>query len=102
MSEKHIYTFAKWKVKNGQLDTVLNLLTEVSAKSIAEEGNLFYTIYQNNSDADTLILHEGYKNESALAQHRNSEHFQTLVIGKIIPLLEDREVVLATQLLLNQ
>lgn len=31
-------------------------------------------------------------------QHRNSEYFQTLVIGNIVPLLENREVVVANQL----
>ena len=98
MSEKAVYTFAKWRVKEGQLDTVLGLLAELTVKSTAEEGNLLYKTYQSNSDANTLILVEGYKDESALAEHRNSEHFQTLVIEKITPALEDREVVVATRL----
>lgn len=98
MSEKTIYTFAKWRVKEGQLETVLSLLVELTIKSTAEEGNLLYKIHQSNSDPNTLILFEGYKDESALAEHRKSEHFQTLVIGKIIPLLDDREIVITTQL----
>jgi quinol monooxygenase YgiN len=65
---------------------------------VAEEGNLLYMIHQSNSDENTLILYEGYKDESALAEHRHSEHFQTLVIGKIAPLLEDREIVITTRL----
>ena len=98
MSKTAVYTFAKWRVKEGQLDTVLSLLAEVTAKSIAEEGNLFYKIHQSNSDANTLLLYEGYKDESALTDHRNSEHFQTLVIGKISPVLDGREIVIATEL----
>lgn len=90
---KPVYTFAKWRVKEGQLVAVLDLLAELTAKSKAEEGNLLYKIHQSISDANTLILFEGYKDESALAAHRSSEHFQSLVIGKIIPLLEDREIV---------
>lgn len=92
------YTFAKWRVKDGQLVAVLDLLADLTAKSTAEEGNLLYKIHQSTSDANTLILFEGYKDESALAAHRNSEHFQTLVTGEIIPLLEDREIVVTTQL----
>lgn len=92
---KPVYTFAKWRVKEGQLATVLDLLVELTAKSKAEEGNLLYKIHQSISDANTLMLFEGYKDESALAAHRDSEHFQSLVIGKIIPLLEDREIVAA-------
>jgi autoinducer 2-degrading protein len=101
MSEQPITVFAKWRVKRDQLDTVLNILTEVGKKSTKEEGNLFYNIHQSNTDVNTLILFEGYKDEAALAEHRNSEHFQTLVIGKIVPLLEEREVVLATRLVLD-
>jgi quinol monooxygenase YgiN len=73
-------------------------LAEVAKKSVAEEGNLFYKVHQSNTEPNTLILFEGYKDEAAVAEHRNSAHFQTLVIGKIVPLLESREVVLATQL----
>jgi len=95
---KPVYTFATWRVKEGQMAAVLDLLADLTVKSTAEEGNLLYQIYQSNSDTNTLILFEGYKDESALAEHRKSEHFQTLVMGKIIPLLEDREIVIATQL----
>ncbi|TDQ09480.1 putative quinol monooxygenase [Pedobacter metabolipauper] len=98
MSQKPIYAFAKWRVKEGQLDTVLNLLTEVVKKSTGEEGNLFYKVHQSNSDANTLILFEGYNDEEALEEHRNSEHFQKIVVGEIVPLLQDREVILTTRL----
>ena len=93
-----VYTFAKWRVKEGQLVAVLDLLADLTANSTAEEGNLLYQIHQSISDANTLILFEGYRDEAALALHRNSEHFQTLVVGKIIPLLEDREVVEAARI----
>jgi quinol monooxygenase YgiN len=98
MGMKPVYTFAKWRVKEGELDAVLALLTALAAKSTAEEGNLLYTIHQSISEANTLILFEGYKDESALAAHRNSEHFETLVRGQIIPRLEDREIVVTTRL----
>ena len=99
MSKKPVYTFATWRVKEGQLAAVLNLLADLTAKSTAEEGNLVYEIHQSNVDANTLILFEGYKDESAFQEHRNTKHFQTLVIEKIVPLLEDREIVIATRLL---
>ena len=98
MSKQAIHVFAKWQIKQGELITVLNLLPEVVEKSKSEEGNLFYEILQDNSDVNTLILFEGYKDEDALAEHRNSEHFQTIVIGKIVPLLKNREVNLTTPL----
>ena len=99
MNQNPVYTFAKWQVKEDQLDSVLKLLTEVAEPSRKEEGNLFYKIHQSKSDANTLILFEGYANETALEEHRNSEHFKTLVLGKIIPMLENREVIIASELI---
>ncbi|MEN0053903.1 MAG: putative quinol monooxygenase [Mucilaginibacter sp.] len=97
-SEQAITVFAEWRVREGQLNTVLNLLREVVQKSTAEDGNLLYNIHQSQTEANTLILFERYKDEAALAAHRNSEHFQTLVVGKIVPLLEDRKIILSNQL----
>lgn len=101
MEQKAVYTFAKWQVKEGKLEYVLKLLAEVAKQSIEEKGNLFYKVHQNNSDANTLILFEGYANQSAVDEHRNSAYFQNLVIGNIIPNLENREVILASQLNLD-
>lgn len=98
MEQKPIYVFAKWQVKEGKIDTVLKLLAEVAKKSTEEKGNLFYKIHQSNSDANTLILFEGYTNEAAVDEHRNSDYFQNIVIGNIIPNLENREVILASEL----
>jgi (4S)-4-hydroxy-5-phosphonooxypentane-2,3-dione isomerase len=98
MSTKPLYTFAKWRVREGELDAVLALLADLTVKSMEEEGNLLYKVHQSTSDANTLILVEGYKDESALADHRNSAHFQSLVLSKIAPLLEGREIVITTEL----
>lgn len=99
MSNQPIHVFAKWQVKEGQLDNVLQLLTEAVKKSREEAGNLFYTVNQSTTDAHTLMLYEGYVNEAAVNEHRNSAHFQETVIGQIVPLLENREVILATPVL---
>lgn len=97
MEQKPVYVFAKWQVKEGKIDTVLKLLAEVAKKSTEEKGNLFYKIHQSNSDANTLILFEGYTSEAAVDEHRNSDYFQNIVIGNIIPNLGNREVILASE-----
>lgn len=92
-----VYTFAKWQIKDGQLATVLTILAEVAEKSTREKGNLFYTVYQSNADANTLMLYEGYVDALAVEEHRQTVHFQK-VVEQIVPLLENREVVLASAL----
>lgn len=97
-NQNPVHVFATWKVKEGQLENVLELLKTVHTESIKEEGNLFYKIHQSNSDANTIVLFEGYINEAAVEEHRNSAHFQDFVLGKIVPLLDTREILLATPL----
>lgn len=98
MSERAIYVYAKWQVKEGKLDAVLEIMKEAAQKSSVEKGNLFYKIHQSQTDQNTLILFEGYENESALEFHKNSEHYQNLVAKQIVPLLENREVILMDQI----
>jgi len=101
MSTIPVYVFAKWQVKDGQQEKVLNLLAEVAKETRKEAGNLFYKIHQSNSDKNTLIIFEGYKDQSAQEMHRDSIHFQTIVITQIVPLLEKREVITASEILLT-
>jgi len=98
MSKQSIHVFAKWRVKAGHLDTVLELLPEVVRESSAEAGNLFYLVHRDHSDTNALLLFEGYRDQAALDDHRNSPHFQSIVVARIVPLLERREVSLATPL----
>jgi quinol monooxygenase YgiN len=93
-----VHVFARWHVKQGQLGMVLELLPPVVRASRAEAGNLFYQVHQDTTDPSVLVLFEGYADEGALAEHRSSEHFRAIVVGQIVPLLERRELVLATPL----
>ncbi|HEY0611939.1 MAG TPA: putative quinol monooxygenase [Chitinophaga sp.] len=96
MTNTPVHVFARWKVKAGQLETVLELLKELGSLSIREQGNLFYKVHQSRADANTLILFEGYADETAQKAHTESAHFKKLVIEQIVPLLEAREVTLTT------
>ncbi|PAM93755.1 antibiotic biosynthesis monooxygenase [Flavobacterium sp. IR1] len=95
-NQNPVHVFATWKVKEGQIENVLNLLKTVHDESVKEKGNLFYTIHQSNSDANTLVLFEGYTNDDAVLQHREAVYFQEIVLGQIVPLLEKRDIILAT------
>ena len=96
MSVTPLRVYAKWKVRPGQLENVLSMLKELKAKSVHEKGNLFYQVHQDNSDPNTLILFEGYSDDSALTLHRNAGYYKQAVVEKIATLLTDREVILTT------
>lgn len=98
MNEQPITVFAKWQVQEGHTDTVLQLFNELVAQTRQEAGNLFYTVHQSTTDANTFMLYESYTDEAAVAAHRASAHFRRIALAQIIPLLANREVILAKQL----
>lgn len=83
---------ARYKVPAANLDKVKALLLQLQSLSLQEEGCLVYQPHQPVDDAGTIVLYEVYKNEAAVQAHRNSDHFQQLALGQIVPLLESREV----------
>lgn len=93
---KPVYVFAKWQVQEGRLNDVLALLKEVAEKSRSEKGNLIYQVHQSTVDTSTILLYEGYIDQTAADTHRNSDHFQKIVLQAIVPLLEKREVTIAS------
>lgn len=95
--EKEI--IVKWKVRESERSRILALLLELAKKTRAEEGNIFYTIYQSETDPDVIILHERYKDNAAAEAHRQSAYYKTIVANEIIPNLEMREVTVVKRLI---
>ncbi|RSK48888.1 putative quinol monooxygenase [Hymenobacter rigui] len=84
---------AEWRVQPGHEDTVRRLLGEAAAAVRAQEpGNLAYTAHQDPADATRFFIYEQYANEAALQAHRDSAHFQQVVVAQIVPLLAERRV----------
>jgi quinol monooxygenase YgiN len=71
---------------------VLSILAELRPKSLAEPGCLGYEVYQGVDAPESLLLLERYRDEAALDAHRQSEHYQALVVKRVLPLLAERRV----------
>ena len=99
---------ARWTASQESIDEVLTLIGELVAQSRAEPGCLGYDVYRvvdepsaRASEATgngSVVLIETYRDADAQVAHRNSEHFQGLVLGRIVPLLVDRRVEQLTPL----
>ncbi|MBV7538056.1 antibiotic biosynthesis monooxygenase [Duganella sp. sic0402] len=94
MSAGVITVVARWQPVDGKLGEVLAVLAEMRPKTLAEPGCLGYEIYRGIDSPHNLLLLEHYRDEAALEAHRQSEHYQSLVIGHALPLLADRQVEL--------
>lgn len=83
---------ARYIAKAETADTVAALLPRLAEKSRTEDGNLSYTISRDLERPEQFIMVETYRTAEDFAVHRGSEHFQEVALGKIVPLLEDRQV----------
>ncbi|MEV6166520.1 putative quinol monooxygenase [Streptomyces sp. NPDC052052] len=84
---------ARYRTEAGQEDTVLPLLDTMAAASRQEPGNLMYRVHRGVEDPRTIMLYEEYVSEADFTAHCATPHFQEIVLGKVVPLLESREVL---------
>ena len=88
----------KWNIKKTETSEILKLLPELAEKTRNEDGNVLYNIYQTEENPDQLILHERYRDATAMEVHKNSDHYKNIVAARIIPHLETREVFIVKKL----
>ena len=77
----------KFKVKPGKNADFEKAFKEMQAGVRAHEpGNLYYDLYLSNEDPQTYVIIEHYKDQAALAAHRNTEHGKKLfaALGDLI------------------
>ena len=63
-------------------------MTEATRK---EPGCIFYQVHQHKDDPTRFMVYEQYKDDDALAAHRNSHHFQHYLTNDIYKNVEGRE-----------
>lgn len=92
MQQQVFHVVAQYRARPGEGERVAALLLELAAASRTEEGNLSYDVARSLEDSHHFIIVENYVSESGFAAHRDSEHFQEIGVGRIIPALESRDV----------
>ncbi|MFJ9679131.1 putative quinol monooxygenase [Streptomyces sp. NPDC101194] len=84
---------ARYRTKEGEENTVLPLLDTMATASRQEPGNLAYRVHQGTEDPRAIVLYEEYTSEADFTTHCATSHFQEIVLGKVVPLLESRDVL---------
>jgi quinol monooxygenase YgiN len=92
MANAYLQVIAHYFAKPGNGDAIVKLLTELAAATRKEPKNLYYEFFRSPLEPDHFVILEKYSNADGLADHRETEHFQRLGFGTIIPLLDRREV----------
>ncbi|MGC4190799.1 MAG: putative quinol monooxygenase [Thermomicrobiales bacterium] len=87
-----IVLVAKYHVKEGNVDAVLEALKEMAPLVAANEPDAsIYHVSRSTEDPNLILLYERYTDMDAVAAHRETPHFKEIIEGRIIPMLENRE-----------
>ena len=79
-----------WTAKPGNEAAVREILGRLGEASRLEPGVITYTTHADPDNPREFFIYEMYHDESGLAAHQETEHFQRLVLQEAIPLLEKR------------
>ena len=83
---------ARYYVKPGNSQAVREALAKMAVRVKADEpACLVYNANIDPQNENLYCLYEIYKDEAALAAHRETPHFKEIIEGSIVPLLEKRE-----------
>lgn len=82
---------ARWYAHEGRDDEVAALLAEMTPHAMSEPGCALYIANRSTDDPRRFLLYEQYHDEAAFQAHTETAAFADLVVGRAVPLLEQRE-----------
>jgi quinol monooxygenase YgiN len=82
---------ATYRCKEGEEDTIREILQIMGPSSRQEPGCLFYQAHRSPDDPRVFFLYEQYVDESGYEAHQATPHFERYIKGEAIPRLESRE-----------
>ena len=77
--------------KDGEQDRIAELISQLVEASRVEPGNVHYIAHRDPENPRVFLMYEQYRDKAAFEEHGQTEHFQTLGVGEIFPLMETRE-----------
>ncbi len=92
MSTSYFQVVAHYFPQPGEVENVLELLSQLAALSRTEDANISYEFYRGVEDSGHIVILESYSDAAGFAAHREYDHFKTIGLGQIIPKLKSRRI----------
>lgn len=73
-------------------EQIAGYLRELTLGSRREPGCVSYIPHVVESDPDTVLIYEQYRDEAAVEAHRASEHFRQFAVGGLYQRMLERSV----------
>jgi quinol monooxygenase YgiN len=77
-------------------EEIAQVLRELTRLSRQEPGCISYIPHQVESDPDTILIYEQYKDEAAADAHRASPHFAQYAVGVLYQKMLERSKEMLT------
>ena len=71
-----ISVIAKLSIKEGKVEEATAAVKELMIHVAREEGTLMYTLNRDQSNPNTLVIMERYKDKAAFDVHSSTPHFK--------------------------
>lgn len=73
-------------------EEIATILRELATASRSEPGCISYIPHRVESEPDTIVIYEQYRDQAALDAHRAAPHFALYAIGGLYQRMVDRSV----------
>jgi len=75
-----ISLIAKIPIKEGKVEEAIQAFKELMVRVAKEEGTLMYTMNRAQSNPNTLVIMERYKDKAALDLHSSTPYFKEFFV----------------------
>ena len=79
-------------------EEIAGMLRELTVLSRREKGCVYYIPHAVESNPDTILIYEQYRDEAAVEHHRGTEHFARLAVGGLYQKMLERSMESLTTL----
>ena len=82
---------AFWEARPEEVDALVGIIGKFLPQAQREPGVKAFQIHQSLTEPKKFFVYEVFRDEAAFAEHQQSEHFKTLILGQAVPKLARRE-----------
>jgi quinol monooxygenase YgiN len=82
---------AFWEARPEEVDALVDIIGKFLPQAQREPGVKAFQIHQSLTEPTKFFFYEVFRDEAAFAEHQQSEHFKTLILGQAVPKLARRE-----------
>jgi quinol monooxygenase YgiN len=90
-AEQNLIVTAFWEVNAGEEGAVAALLKDFLPQAQREPGVREFQIHQNVAKPREFFFYEVFAGEAAFADHQETDHFKSIIVGQAVPKLAKRE-----------